>query len=130
MFDPSRAPQGKHTAWAYCHVPNGSTLDVADRILTLEDGRLTSFAEGLVANTGHLLTAFTQMQRKGSILHHIALAIGPDERIMPLEGRLMDLAAEIGLTHEALYRTLAELEKEGAIRRTRAGIALRKRSRA
>ena len=42
----------------------------------------------------------------------------------------MDLAAEIGLTHEALYRTLAELEKEGAIRRTRAGIVLRKRSHA
>ena len=64
------------------------------------------------------------------VLHHLALATGPDGRIMPLEGRLMDLAAEIGLTHEALYRTLAELEKEGAIRRTRAGIALRKRSRA
>ena len=64
------------------------------------------------------------------VLHHLALATGPDGRAMPLEGTLMDLAAEIGLTHEALYRTLAELEKEGAIRRTRAGIALRKRSRA
>src|SRR5260221_12577483 len=27
VFDPSRAPSGKHTAWAYCHVPNGSVLD-------------------------------------------------------------------------------------------------------
>jgi phytoene dehydrogenase-like protein len=32
LFDPSRAPQGKHTAWAYCHVPNGSKADMTDRI--------------------------------------------------------------------------------------------------
>jgi len=32
LFDPSRAPEGKHTAWAYCHVPNGSTFDMTGRI--------------------------------------------------------------------------------------------------
>ena len=31
-FDPSRAPAGWHTAWAYCHVPNGSTVDMTVRI--------------------------------------------------------------------------------------------------
>jgi CRP/FNR family transcriptional regulator, dissimilatory nitrate respiration regulator len=59
------------------------------------------------------------------VLHHL-LAAGPaGTRIRP-EGSLMDLAAEIGLSHEALYRTLSALEKDGAIRRTRSGIALRK----
>ena len=32
LFDASRAPSEKHTAWAYCHVPNGSTVDMAKRI--------------------------------------------------------------------------------------------------
>ena len=37
----------------------------ADRILTLEDGRITSFVAGLAANTGQLLSAFAKLQRKG-----------------------------------------------------------------
>jgi phytoene dehydrogenase-like protein len=32
VFDPTRAPAGKHTAWAYCHVPNGYTGDAVERI--------------------------------------------------------------------------------------------------
>ncbi|EMR03942.1 phytoene desaturase family protein [Cesiribacter andamanensis] len=32
LFDGSRAPKRKHTAWAYCHVPNGSTVDMTERI--------------------------------------------------------------------------------------------------
>ncbi len=28
LFDPTRAPEGKHTAWAYCHTPAGSTIDM------------------------------------------------------------------------------------------------------
>jgi phytoene dehydrogenase-like protein len=32
MFDSTRAPEGKHTGWAYCHVPHGSTEDVTELI--------------------------------------------------------------------------------------------------
>jgi len=42
LFDASRAPAGKHTAWAYCHVPNGSTFDMADRI----EAQIERFAPG------------------------------------------------------------------------------------
>ncbi len=42
LFDPARAPQGKHTAWGYCHVPNGSTVDMTDRI----EAQIERFAPG------------------------------------------------------------------------------------
>jgi phytoene dehydrogenase-like protein len=42
LFDPTRAPSGKHTAWAYCHVPNGSSVDVAERI----EAQVERFAPG------------------------------------------------------------------------------------
>jgi phytoene dehydrogenase-like protein len=42
LFDDSRAPAGKHTAWAYCHVPSGSTEDMADRI----EAQVERFAPG------------------------------------------------------------------------------------
>ncbi|HEY5381777.1 MAG TPA: NAD(P)/FAD-dependent oxidoreductase, partial [Acidobacteriaceae bacterium] len=32
LFDSSRAPEGKHTAWGYCHVPSGATLDRTEQI--------------------------------------------------------------------------------------------------
>src|SRR5262245_6707288 len=40
--DPSRAPAGKHIAWGYCHVPNGSAVDMLDRI----ERQIERFAPG------------------------------------------------------------------------------------
>ena len=42
LFDTSRAPAGHHTGWAYCHVPNGSTADMTDRI----ERQIERFAPG------------------------------------------------------------------------------------
>jgi phytoene dehydrogenase-like protein len=42
LFDPTRAPTGKHTAWAYCHVPNGSQVDMLGRV----EAQIERFAPG------------------------------------------------------------------------------------
>ena len=42
LADPTRAPQGRHTLWAYCHVPNGSTVEMADAI----ERQIERFAPG------------------------------------------------------------------------------------
>jgi putative ABC transport system ATP-binding protein len=46
-------------------------LDVADRILTLEDGRISSFASGIRSNTERLLAAFSGTHRKGELRRHL-----------------------------------------------------------
>lgn len=42
LFDATRAPAGKHTAWAYCHIPNGSTVDMTTAI----ENQIERFAPG------------------------------------------------------------------------------------
>lgn len=42
LFDRTRAPAGRHTAWVYCHVPNGSTVDMTARI----EAQVERFAPG------------------------------------------------------------------------------------
>ncbi|HEY7422218.1 MAG TPA: NAD(P)/FAD-dependent oxidoreductase [Gaiellaceae bacterium] len=42
LFDGTRAPEGQHTVWAYCHVPNGSDADLTDVI----ERQIERFAPG------------------------------------------------------------------------------------
>jgi phytoene dehydrogenase-like protein len=49
LFDPSRAPAGKHTAWAYCHVPNGSTENAAPAIEAQIERAAPGFGDVVIA---------------------------------------------------------------------------------
>ena len=49
LFDPTRAPEGKHTAWAYCHVPNGSSEDMTERIEAQVERFAPGFRERILA---------------------------------------------------------------------------------
>jgi phytoene dehydrogenase-like protein len=59
IFDPTRAPHGKHIAWAYCHVPLESKVDMAERI----EQQIERFAPGFrrtILKRSVLLTADMQ----------------------------------------------------------------------
>jgi phytoene dehydrogenase-like protein len=49
IFDPSRAPLGRHTAWAYCHVPGGSREDMTERIERQVERMAPGFRERVLA---------------------------------------------------------------------------------
>jgi phytoene dehydrogenase-like protein len=49
LFDATRAPEGKHIAWAYCHVPNGSAEDMSERIVAQIERFATGFRDCTLA---------------------------------------------------------------------------------
>jgi phytoene dehydrogenase-like protein len=62
LFDPSRAPlsssgQPQHTAWAYCHVPSGSTVDCTDLILSQISRFAPHFRDTILATVASNATA-------------------------------------------------------------------------
>jgi phytoene dehydrogenase-like protein len=77
LFDSSRAPGGKQTAWAYCHVPNGSAEDMTERI----EAQVERFAPGF----GELVLARHSM-RPAEMEAHNRNLVGGD-----LNGGAMDL---------------------------------------
>jgi phytoene dehydrogenase-like protein len=55
LFDDTRAPQGRHTGWAYCHVPNGSNVDMTERIESQVERFAPGFRDCILAR--HTMTA-------------------------------------------------------------------------
>jgi len=53
LFDPSRAPEGKHTLWGYCHVPNGSTVDMTGQIEDQIERFAPGFRERVIGRATH-----------------------------------------------------------------------------
>jgi phytoene dehydrogenase-like protein len=51
LFDATRAPAGRHTAWAYCHVPNGSPADMTERIEAQVERFAPGFRERILARS-------------------------------------------------------------------------------
>jgi len=69
LFDPTRAPAGKHVGWAYCHVPGGSTIDATARI----EAQVERFAPGF---TSRIIGRKTM--NAVEVEHHNANNVGGD----------------------------------------------------
>ncbi|MGH9405193.1 MAG: phytoene desaturase family protein [Terriglobia bacterium] len=91
LFDPTRAPAGKHTAWAYCHVPNGSGADMASRI----ESQIERFAPGF----RDLVLARSILTPAGLERHNANLAGGD------ISGGANNLSQLVARPTLQLYRT-------------------------
>ena len=60
------------------------------------------------------------------VRHYLVVNADPSGKVVTLSGTLKDVAVELGLTHEALYRTLAEMSAEGEIEHRKGMIRLKK----
>jgi phytoene dehydrogenase-like protein len=62
-LDPSRAPSGKHTGYAYCHVPSGSTVDMTDRIERQVERFAPGFRERIIGTAVRSTTEMSMYNR-------------------------------------------------------------------
>lgn len=90
-------------------------------------------AQAFAAMLAHqVMTLRTRLEQRNihsardRVRHYLAVNAGADGRTVALAGTLKELAGELGLTHEALYRTLAEMAAAGEIERRKRMIRLRR----
>jgi CRP-like cAMP-binding protein len=89
-----------------------------------------AFSAALARQVMDLRTRIEQRNIRSArerVRHYLTINASAAGRAIELRGSLKDIAAELGLTHEALYRTLAALERSGEIRRNRKKITLLRR---
>lgn len=66
LFDSTRAPAGRHTAWAYCHVANGSLADMTQAIEAQVERFAPGFRDRVLAR--HTMAPFEMEQRNGNLI--------------------------------------------------------------
>jgi len=94
LFDPTRAPAGQHTAWGYCHVSNGSTVDMLERV----ERQVERFARGF---RRHILAR--SVMTPADLEAHDANLIGGD-----IAGGAMNLRQLFTRPTARLYATSAD----------------------
>jgi CRP-like cAMP-binding protein len=103
--------------------PKAAVLDA----FTKDRKAAQAFTATLARQVMNLRTRIEQRNIRSArerVRHFLTVNAGADGRTVALRCTVKDLAAELGLTHEALYRTLAALEKTGEIKRTSGRITL------
>jgi phytoene dehydrogenase-like protein len=90
LFDATRAPAGQHTAWAYCHVPNGSTADRSEAIESQVERFAPGFRDLIVGRTARDPMALERDNRNyvggdvnGGVLDLRQLLFRPARRAVP-----------------------------------------------
>jgi CRP-like cAMP-binding protein len=100
-------------------------------ILLAELRREPKLAQAFAAMLAQqVMTLRTRLERRNihsardRVRHFLAVNVGADGRTVALPGTLKEVAADLGLTHEVLYRTLARMEADGEIERSPGRIKL------
>ena len=66
LFDPTRAPYGKHTLWAYSHVPNGSTYDMTEHMIAQIERFAPGFQDRIIAQ--HIMSPAEMQARNANYI--------------------------------------------------------------